>query len=73
MNQLSRYWKGILAFISPGAVIIGSSVLSASDGGTSITTAEWVTAAVACLVTGSLVTAKRNGNPQPTGPQDPEA
>jgi hypothetical protein len=76
MSKISQYWKGILAFVGPGAVIIGSSVLEGSDGGTAITTAEWVTAAVACVVTGGLVTAKANANPldsQPSGPQDPDA
>ena len=76
MNKLSQYWKGALAFVAPGAVIIGSSVLQGSDGATAITTAEWVTAAVACIVTGGLVTAKSNANPldfQPGGQQDPGA
>jgi hypothetical protein len=50
-----HYWKAILAFLVPGAVIIGSAVTSGSDGGTTITTAEWVTAIVAMIVTGGAV------------------
>lgn len=62
MNTVRQYWKGILGFISPGAVIIGSAVLEVSDGGTKITQAEWVTAIVAMIVTGGLVTAKGNAD-----------
>lgn len=57
---MGRYWKGILAFLVPGAVIIGASVTSNSDGGTHVTGAEIVTAVVAMIVTGGAVTAKGN-------------
>jgi hypothetical protein len=50
-----HYWKAIIAFLVPGAVVIGSAVTSGSDGGTSITSAEWVTAVVAMIVTGGAV------------------
>lgn len=62
MDNWQHYWKGILGFLVPGAIIIGSSVLADSDGGTTITTSEWVTAAVAMIVTGGLVTAKANAD-----------
>jgi hypothetical protein len=62
MKNWQNYWKGILGFITPGAVIIGSSVLEGSDGGSTITAAEWVTAIVAMVVTGGLVTAKGNAD-----------
>lgn len=67
MNTIGKYWKGILGFITPGAVIIGSSVLEASDGGSKITTAEWVTAIVAMIVTGGVVTSKGNTGYEYTG------
>lgn len=60
MKNWQAYWKGILGFIAPGAVIIGSSVLESSDGGTAITSAEWITAVVAMIVTGAAVTIKSN-------------
>ena len=60
-----RYWKAIVAFVAPGAVLIGSAVLESSPGGSSITTAEWVTAAVACVVTSSTVAAKSNATRNP--------
>lgn len=60
MQNWQHYWKAILGFIMPGAVIIGSSVLESSDGGSTVTTAEWVTAIVAMIVTGGAVGVKSN-------------
>ena len=60
LEQLAPYWKAVLGFVAPGAVVIGSAVTEASDGGTAITGAEWVTAIVACIVTGSAVYAVPN-------------
>ena len=73
MENIGKYWKGILGFVTPGAVIIGSSVLEGSDGGSAITAAEWVTAAVAMIVTGGLVTAKGNAGYTYTQPPAPPA
>ena len=61
--NIARYWKAVVGFVVPGAVIIGSSVTSGSDGGSHITTAEWVTAIVACLVTSGGVAAATNAPP----------
>lgn len=55
-----KYWKAILAFVAPGAVVLGSAVLDSSAGGSHITGAEWVTAAVACVVTSTSVGVKKN-------------
>ncbi len=60
MDTVGRYWKAIVGFIAPGAVIVGSSTLSGSDGGSNITTAEWVTAIVACIVTAAGVGVVKN-------------
>lgn len=67
MKNWQHYWKAILGFVVPGAVIIGSSVLDASDGGSTITQAEWITAIVAMIVTGGTVAAKGNAPKTPTG------
>jgi len=61
--NLSKYWKAVVGFVAPGAVLIGSAVTEASDGGSRITTSEWVTAAVACIVTAAGVAAVRNTPP----------
>lgn len=60
MKRIAPYWKAVLGFVTPGAVIIGSSVLETSDGGTTITSAEWVAAIVAMIVTGGAVYAVPN-------------
>lgn len=61
MTHIAPYWKSITAFVTPGAVLIGAAVTDASQGGTSITTAEWVTALVACVVTsGAVYAAPKN-------------
>ena len=66
LDAIAPYWKAILGFITPGAVIIGSAVLDGSDGGTAITSSEWVTAVVAMIVTGGAVYGKGNKDPQGT-------
>lgn len=53
----AKYWKAGLAFVTPGAVLIGAAVTDASQGGSTITGAEWVTALVACVVTAGVVAA----------------
>lgn len=60
MNMISRYWKAVIGFVAPGAVLIGSATLSESAGGDHITTSEWVTALVACVVTAAGVYTARN-------------
>ena len=72
MANWQQYWKAILGFLVPGAIIIGSSVLSDSDGGTTITGSEWVTAVVAMIVTGAAVGFKAN-EPAHTTPVEPPA
>jgi len=60
MKNVGRYYKAIVGFVAPGAVVIGSAVTDSSSGGSTITTAEWVTAAVACVVTSASVAAVAN-------------
>lgn len=60
MKKIRPYAKAVVGFIAPGAVILGSAVTAASDGGTRITGAELVTAAVACVVTAAGVYRVRN-------------
>jgi hypothetical protein len=60
LDLVGRYRKAVTGFIAPGAIIIGASVTSASDGGSHITGAEWVTAVVACIVSSVAVGAVPN-------------
>lgn len=55
MKRLAPYWKSVVGFVAPGAVLVGAAVTEASEGGTAITTSEWVTAVVACIVTSAAV------------------
>jgi hypothetical protein len=60
MNKLAPYWKAVVAFLAPGAVVLTSAVTESSVGGENITTGEWVTAACATLITAAGVYAVPN-------------
>jgi hypothetical protein len=60
MNSLSPYMKDVLGFIAPGATIIIASVLESSDGGTRITSSEWITALCTAIITATGVYAVPN-------------
>ena len=60
MSRVAEVAKAVVGFVAPGAVVVGASVLEGSAGGTTITTGEWVTAAVACVVTAAGVWATPN-------------
>jgi hypothetical protein len=64
LTLIPQFWKAIIAFVAPAAVVIGASVLKGSDGGSTITQAEWITAAVAAIITSAGVGAKGNA-PKP--------
>lgn len=58
--NISKYWKAVIGFVAPGAILIGSATLKDSAGGDHITTSEWVTALVACVVTAAGVYTAKN-------------
>jgi uncharacterized membrane protein len=63
MDTISRYWKAVVGFIAPGAVLVGAATLSESAGGDRITQSEWVAALVACIVTAAGVAVAKNAPP----------
>lgn len=63
MSKIAPYWKAVVGFVAPGAVTLGSAVLDTSDGGSRITSTEWITALVACLVTSAAVYSAPNRDP----------
>ena len=67
MNHIAPYWKALIGFVAPGAVIIGSAVTDSSVGGEMVTQGEWITAIVAAVVTAAGVYAKSNAEPIPDG------
>jgi len=58
--NIGMYWKAIVAFIAPAAVVLTSAVTADSVGGTAITPGEWVTAICACVITAAAVYAVPN-------------
>lgn len=66
---MSKYWKAILAFVAPGATLVIAAVTDGSQGGSTITTSEWITAVATCVVSASVVAA----GPANTGAVPPQA
>ena len=71
IDALRPYAKAIVAFVAPGAVLIGNAVTDRSPGGTAITPDEWVVALVACVVASGVV--YRVPNRQADAPHVPES
>jgi len=71
VSTIATYAKALVGFLVPAAVVITSSVQEGSDGGSAITTAEWITAACAAVITGGGVWAVKNRAPaEPVVPGD---
>lgn len=51
IDTIPRYWKAVMGFLAPAAVVISTSVLKGSDGGSHITQAELITALCAAVLT----------------------
>ena len=60
MNKLAPYWKAVVAFVAPGAVVLTASVQEASVGGETVTAGEWITTLCACFITAAGVYGVRN-------------
>jgi hypothetical protein len=61
IQTIRPYWKAVVAFIAPSAVVLTSAVTEASAGGETITQGEWVTAVCAAFITSAAVYGKSNG------------
>lgn len=60
LDKIAPYWKAVLGFIAPGAIVIASSVMEGSAGGVDITQGEWITAICSAVITGAGVYGVRN-------------
>lgn len=60
MNKIAPYWKAVVGFIAPGAVVLTAAVQDASPAGSAVTSGEWLTAICACVITGAGVYGVRN-------------
>ena len=64
LHSIAPYFKAVIAFIAPGAVLITAAVTEASAGGEVITQGEWITALCATVITAAGVYAVPNA-PKP--------
>ena len=60
MNALAPYFKAIVGFIAPGAVVLTSAVTEGSAGGVAVTPGEVITALCATVITAAAVYAVPN-------------
>ena len=59
-----QYAKAIVAFVVPGVVALVAAITAGSPGGSTITGAEWVGIAAACVLTSGGVAIKGNTTTQ---------
>jgi hypothetical protein len=64
LDKIAPYYKAAAAVAVPFLTSVGAAMVESSDGGSSITTTEWVSAAVVGLVAGGAVFAVPNRDPQ---------
>ena len=57
---MGAYLKAVVGFIAPAAVAIVAALQDSSAGGSKVTTAEWIGAAAACVITSAAVYAVPN-------------
>jgi hypothetical protein len=74
LDKIAPYWKAVVGFIAPGAIVITSAVLEGSDGGSAITGSEWILALCSAVITSAGVYAFPNRPAgSPVGRQTPPA
>jgi hypothetical protein len=61
VQRIDEARKAIAGLLVPGLTVLGTAVLDGSDGGSRITTAEWIAVVVASLAAGGAVYVVRNG------------
>lgn len=64
MEKIAPYYKAVVAFLVPFLTQIVAALATQSDGGSSITTSEWLTALLTSLAAGGVVFAVPNKDPQ---------
>ena len=64
MNTIAPYYKAVTAFLVPFLGQIIAALTATSDGGSAITTSEWLTAVVTSLVAGGVVFSVPNKDPE---------
>ena len=64
LDALKPYATAVVAFIAPGATVAVASVQSGSEGGGTITSAEWVTIIATMIITAGAVYTVPNKDPK---------
>lgn len=73
LKKIDEARKAVAGLVVPGLAVLGVAVTEGSDGGTAVTTSEWIQVAIASLATGSLVYAVKNGKSKSPTTSTPEA
>jgi hypothetical protein len=55
MSRLAPYWKAVVAFLAPGAVVVGIAAQREITGGDPLSSSVWLYAAATCVVTAASV------------------
>lgn len=63
MDKIAPYYKAVTALLVPFLTSVGAALMESSDGGTNITTNEWISAVVVGLIAGGAVFAIPNKDP----------
>lgn len=58
VRWLNSFLGSLLAFLAPGAAVVGAALLVSSPGAQHVTSEEWLAAAVAAVVTSAAVRAQ---------------
>jgi len=69
MDKIAPYYKAVAGFLIPFLTQIAAALTARSDGGTTITQSEWLTAILTSLAAGGVVFAVPNKNNDPVPPQ----
>ena len=64
IDKVAPYYKALAGIVVPFLTSVGAALLESSDGGTAITTHEWITAVVVAVVAGGAVFTVPNKDPQ---------
>jgi hypothetical protein len=55
MSRLAPYWKAVVAFLAPGAVVVAMAAQREFAGGEPLTSSVWIYAAATCVVSAAAV------------------
>jgi hypothetical protein len=66
VDKIAPYWKSVVGFVAPGAVLLTAAVQDGSKAGEHISQGEWVTAICACVITAAGVFLTPNRDPSAT-------